>query len=511
MPYFVSQRTVKRSLLLFPIVGGAVIAGICALLLMSLEPLWLTLLCGAGLASLPALLVKDPIRYWLALFLLVLPLNLSKAFGGQERLASLLETVGGTWGSNTLILQASDLPLFMLLALWGIRHALRREPIFFPLISYLPLGYLVWVTLGAVFAPYPWLSFFELIREYKFFVIYLFTINNVDPKTMSKLIIGTLLLGLLLQGGLTLVKYKSQKVENLFVSLGFGQAASVDEGGDAEKYRFESVAEEGSAEEQKRGVGTLPHPTGTAMHLELTLPLALTLFLLEAMRKEKWLYLSLFLLGSGALYTTFSRGGMLGALFSFLVCISVLARRGSLSKTFIVGMLSLTALLTVLTAVKLHSYLTTRPKYLNLHFEHLKTGMAMLQINPITGVGLNNSTFLRPQFTPGGESQIEQVLPIHSHYLLGLIETGVVGFGLYSAFFILLIFEALNRSRSRDFYAAVFAIAILSAYSALALHTIVDYAGGDALQTLLWFYAGLLIAMRRSGPDTQPQLMSPAP
>lgn len=499
---------------LLPIAGGVVISGIAALLLWNLKPIWVALIFAGILASLPALLAKNSMGYWLALFLFLLPLGLAKTLGTQARIDDVLEKVGGTWGYASIIIQLTDIILTILIGIWGVRHWKEKRQFYFPRISYLPLGYLLWTTLGAWFAPYPSLSFFELLREYKYYLFYLFIINNVDPRKMGKAVAAVLLLSLLTQGAITVSKYKSQNVENIFLSLGIGRAAPSDDDEESEKYRFESVAEDG-AEDQKRGVGTLPHPTGTAMHLELILPLALTLFFVSVKSKGngnakvRWIYLFIFLVGAIALYTTFSRGGMLGFLFSTIVCISVLALRGFLTKTFIVWTLCVATMLAPLAAFKLHSYLTNRQEYFSLHVEHIKTGIAMLQINPIMGVGLNNSTLFRPQFTPGGESEIERALPIHSHYLLGLIETGIVGFGLYCMFFIRVMVEAFRRSRSNDFYTATFAISILGAYSALAIHTIADYAGADALQTMLWLYAGLIVVLGRREPDARPILPIP--
>lgn len=508
------QYRVNWKGVLLPIAGGAVISVVAALLLWSLKPIWVALIIVGSLAFLPALLVKDSRVYWLALFLFLLPLGLNKMLGTQARVDDVLEKVGGTWGYTTIIIQLTDIILIILIGMWGVRHWKEKRQFYFPKISYLPLGYLLWATLGVWFAPYPELSVFELLREYKYYVFYLFIINNVDLRKMSKTIIAVLLLSLFTQGAITIAKYKSQNVENIFLSLGFGQAPTSDDDDESEKYRFESVAE-GSTEDKKRAVGTLPHPTGTAMHLELILPLALTLFLAgrknkgNGNAKVKWLYLSIFLVGAVALYTTFSRGGMLGFLFSTIVCVSVLALRGLLPKTFIVWGLCVAAMLAPVASYKLHGYLTTRPEYSSLHVEHIKIGIAMLQINPIMGVGLNNTSFFRPDFTPGGESELERALPIHSHYLLGLIETGIVGFGLYCMFFIRVMIEAFRWSRSSDFYTATLAISILGAYSALAIHVIADYAGADALQTMFWLYAGLIVALRRKEPDALP--ISPIP
>jgi O-antigen ligase len=113
-------------------------------------------------------------------------------------------------------------------------------------------------------------------------------------------------------------------------------------------------------------------------------------------------------------------------------------------------------------------------------------------------VGLNNSTIYRPQFRPGGESQIERSLPLHSHWLLGTIETGFVGVGLFALFFLLVVREAWRATASSDPGVAALALGILGAYSALGFHAIVDYVGSGSLQALIWFYAGVAMTFRRA-------------
>ena len=237
--------------------------------------------------------------------------------------------------------------------------------------------------------------------------------------------------------------------------------------------------------------------------------MALSLFLIGPWRASKWLYLGLCALGIAALYVTFSRGGMIGLAVSVIVCVATAVGRGVIGRRALWVVLGAAALVAPVVAFKAPSYLTAREDYTRAHLGHLEVGTRMIQMSPLMGVGLNNSTPLRAQFTPGGESQIERALPLHSHYLLQAVETGLVGFALYYSFFGLVAIQAFRRCSSRDLPTAALGLGVLGAYAAIATNTITDYVGADALQTFVWFYAGLIVALMREEREERPDLGRP--
>jgi O-antigen ligase len=289
---------------------------------------------------------------------------------------------------------------------------------------------------------------------------------------------------------LTLFRYQFQDFSKVF-DTAFGEW-------EVDYYEPVELAQETSGE-VFRAFGTFHHPNVTAMHFEFTLPLILALLLIATKPRYRWLFSGLFLIGVAALYVTFSRGAMLGFLAGSTAVILTAFPRKDFPRWMLVGVLALGLLVLLpFMAIKLQSYLTTRPEYYTLRIDHLQSGLRMVQINPLLGTGLNNSTLFLPQFAPGGATWQDRAAPIHTHHLLILIETGIVGFGLYYAFFGSLMIRALGFSRAQEFYSATFAIAISGTFAALAVHLIVDYLNIDALQTLAWFYAGLVVSVARS-------------
>jgi O-antigen ligase len=253
----------------------------------------------------------------------------------------------------------------------------------------------------------------------------------------------------------------------------------------------EYVSENGT---RRRGFGTFLHPNATAVFFEILLPLPLALAVTGRTRRSRAWYAALLLFGLTGLVVTFSRGGLIGFVVSGLVCLGLARARGFVSRRVLLGVV--VAVLAI-GAVGIPKYLGTRPEYFAARFDHLRNGIRVFLSSPIIGVGLNNSSPVRNEVVPGGETAVERALPIHSHLLIGLSEAGIVGFALYVGFFALIAREAIRRSRSPHRYIVVFALTTIGAYSALAVHLVEDFMSFDAFHTLLWFYAGLMMAARR--------------
>jgi hypothetical protein len=495
------SRPRHRSALLdsgLPVLGGVVVAFSVALVSEKLPVVWVVLGSAGLLALLPAFVVTDAITYWIVLFLAVLPLNITKIFITEQRAVQTVDAMGATWGFIAPILQLADLPLMAAGILWLLRVAAGRSRFVFPRIAYVALGFLTWATIGALFAPRPMLAFFELIREYKLFLVFLLTVNVVKPKTMGRIVIIVLLAGAVMQSALTLVRFGTQRTGNLF-----GHAF-----GSYETTSFVSRVHEDDQSEDAtlRGFGTLRHPNVTAMHLVLTLPLAMALFLTARGARTRWLAAAIFLFGLAALGTTFSRGGMIGLLAGGLVVLTAAMAAGRLRHRLVAG--AVLAALLAGVALLAPAFIYNRRGAAAVHLQMIETGARMSQINPITGTGLNNSNPFRRFF--GNDTETELLFPLHNYYLLILTETGFVGFVLYFGFFGLIVWKSLALGRSSNVRTAALGLGLAGAFVALGVQVIVDYPNLDALQMLMWFYAGLIVVLGRQ-PAEAPGRPQPQP
>lgn len=489
------------------VVAGAVASGAGALALSQLPFQWTLLVCLGMLAVLPTLIVKDVKLYWLILFLVSLPIQISKNLTNYvvDPLELVMNFGLPPSGNITIKVYPSDILLGALIVQWLLRSMKRKHSVYFPPAGNLALAYLGWAAISSVSQSQSLsLSVFELFRQSIFFLTFLYFANNVDSqKTLNGLAIG-LLLSLLIEEVVTIGKYVVQDTTGGMAGTTLGlvdlaQEESHDIGA--------SVYEEGSLE-LKRSTGTFGHPAHAALFFELLVPLSLILCFTGQTRKYKLLYAVLFILGVAAMMVTFSRSGFLGLTAGMACCLWLAKRCGLVSqRQWLYILLAGLILLSVLSPM-LYNHLMTRPEMFNYRFTLLKQGVAIVESSPILGVGLNNSSAANPEFEPKriyerGLFKQWDFMVFHNHYQILVVETGIVGFLLYMGFFIWTTRNALSCSRSSDWHVASVAIAIVSSYVAVAVHVNGDPFAGNSLNTLLWAYAGVVAAFQKNGEVTK--------
>lgn len=481
-----------------PIIAGACVAGASAVLLAVAEPIWIALLFAALIVLLPSLVVAEPMTYWFIVFLAVLPFDIAKMFGEQATAFGRLETYGATWGgvAPALSLHLLDLALIPLFGVWLLGKLRRRESIRFPRIGFIPLAYLCFTTVTAFVAPYPYYAFIKLIQMWTFFGIYVFAVDAVDLRKLGRPMLVILMLTLSMQGAVTAARYALQADETA-LGAAFGQTSKYDYIRKNEEAISVTAGESDSA---TRGRGTFGSPNATAMHIELLMPFAVALLLLERSRRRRTFYAAIIALGVIGHLATFSRAGILALIASTAVCCCIAAFRGWIPRRLLPALVGGALLAGALLLPFLAGFLSTRPEFLSIHIDHLKQGIQVAMHHPIFGVGLNNASVVRPYLVPEGLGHGENLLPMHSSYLIALSETGLVGATLFIGFFAMATLEAFRRSASSDTTTRIFSLGILGALVAMSIHNITDVAGPHALQAMWWLYAGIAIG---SAPDAK--------
>jgi hypothetical protein len=474
-----------------PIAGGTCIAAL-SVGLMKVSPIWTAMLIGAALVLIPALVVKDRMRYWLVLFLLTLPFDVTKMFMESERAIAVVETLGAPGGPMSPYLHLIDLAFLPLFGTWLLGKIRRKERIWFPGIHWLPLAFLSLATVTALVAPIPYFAFLGILKQAKYFAIYVVAADALDLHRYGRTILVVLLLTLGLQGATTVSRYHFQYFKPLF-GQALGRTAE-DVRGEGEGTRRVETDAPGSLD---RGFGTFYHANTTALHLELLLPFALILALGSRSTRQRAAYAGLFLVGAAGHFVTFSRAGLGAFLLSIAICLILASIRGVIPRRW-VPLLAGVAALAILALVPVAAqYMQTRPSETAFHADHVRHGLAIALEHPWFGVGLSNSSFVR-SFVVGRDLFYGgHLLPIHSQHLIILSETGVIGYVLYVGFFVLVALEALRRSRSNQLIVRTFSIGIVGAFSAVFVHVTTDWLGFEAAHVMMWLYAGLIVSMRR--------------
>jgi O-antigen ligase len=473
-----------------PVVGGILVAVLTALTMKTLPMVWIFLIFTGLIVLLPTFIVKEPKLYWLAIFIFTLPLHITKMIGDSDKVVNIINAQGLPWGSLPgLLIYLSDLPFLILMSIWLFDVFKNKKKIYFPKLNFIALAFIGWSSLSLLRAPYPVFGIFELIRQIKLFIIYVYITNNIDSKKAIKIIVAFLLVGAFIQGTMVLSTYSFQKTSHVFGDI-FGDR-------EAAKYYsgLQDVVHEGGPE-IRRGTSSIGKGGDVAKFFEFVLPLAFISILTRSGIKYKFLYSTVFMISLLGLYFTFSRGGLIGAAISLLVCLFLAFKRALLSRKWLVIFLFISIICTLVAAPVLYDYFTGRPKSFDKRFELYKSGIAIVADHPVFGVGLNNNTYVISKYTPG-ELYAKYILPIHNHFLIIAAETGIPGLIFFLWFFLVIIKKAYWYSKSKDIYIASLAIGIFAAYIAITTHMFVTMISIDVLQTLLWLFAGLIIVFDR--------------
>jgi O-antigen ligase len=476
--------------IIFAIVVGAVIASFIS----SVKPIWLLLVLSGFLAFMPTFLVKDAKPYWLILFIFALQFDVKKYLLDGLK---VLEDLHIDYFQFIFVpeIRLSDLILIILLVLWVHPIIFHKKKFKFPIVGWFAIGFLVWSGLSMFKAPYIYLSSIELLRQCKFFLIYLYIANNIDSKRLVKSILMTLLMALILQGTVTLVRYKLQYFEPFF-GQSFGRSDYI-------SGAMRQLVINPSVGELRASFGTFASGAITGQFLLLLLPIALMFCYKNPVFSRRWIFFPIFVVGFLGIYVTYSKSCLIAFIVEVILCFYFSLHRGHISKTAALILFSLAILTAPILVRELNNYMDRKNENVFIRFEQYKMASLIILSNPLLGVGLNNSTGAEGTYRGRSYSPIDPISqasdsPIHSFFLTLLTEIGIAGFLSYFFFFIYICREAWQLSRSaRDPEIAFFATILLVAIMGLASGILANPLFEDAIQTLLWLYAGIIVAFTR--------------
>jgi len=480
--------------LLLAAAGLGLVISTVVILVFSLS--WQLIAVGAAglLALMPALTMKDAKPWWLTIYLFLLPFEAGKRISNLGQSPEvILNTLGlPPSGDLGIKLHPTDLALLALVIPWLLRVVIRRERIAFPRVGYLLVAYMVWAGISSVIKAESWpLSVAQLAHELKYFVIFVFTVNVLNTQKLMRIAMLALLLGLSLETTVAVTlnilgTSRDRLLEAAHLKV-------------AHEYEFireqESEFDQSDSSRQFRAAGTFGSASNLALYLQLQFALPLVLAFSARSAMERRLSMLLFALSVASLYVSASRSGMFGFALGSATCMYLVLRRGWISKERFTALVAGTLFLALIATPLLFRYMTARPETYKSRFALMREGLQVVAANPLLGVGLNNGTAARLRGTEGQTD--DELFPVHNHYIVLASETGLIGFTLYLAFFAAIALEGVRRSRSEDPSVAAFSIAIVSGYAALATQLMGDHFVGNAQHTLLWFFAGLVVALGR--------------
>jgi O-antigen ligase len=489
-----------------PLFAGAAIAIVMSLVLYGLNKPVLIYLFVAGLVVLiPSAFVKDVPLYWMCIFLFTLQFELKKNLVDGLAVLDALK-IDYMQFVFTPEVRLSDLPLLVMLFLWVHKMGSQGKQLIVPKGSWFALVFLGCAAISAIKAPHFYLSAIEIVRQCKFFIIYLYAASNIGSKKTVKFIFIMLAIALVLQGAVTLGRYQFKYFEPLESLLGVENRMDPQKRDDA--LAIDTQGETGFGfTEARRSFGTLPSPAATTKFCLMAFPIVLMLSLANPLMMHRWIFLLIVPFALFAFYFSFSRTSMVACLAQIALFYWYGMRRGYMTKHIAIYLLGGVLLAGVFSFPKLYDFMTSRYDAVEVRLRQYEVTTNMILSNPVFGVGINNSTGVKKDLTEDSAYIADPLRrsgeqPIHSFYLTLMAETGLVGFLCYMGFFAFTYRDALALSRSaRDREIAFAATILLICFAGIAIGVLTDPLYEDAVQTLLWLYAGIVVALKRLDQD----------
>lgn len=421
------------------------------------------------------LVVGSPKRVILFILAFTVPVYFGKAFitGASYSLAK-----GASINLSDVL--AVLLLLFFLAKLARQRIAIRVFP-------WTTIPALVWLTLSSVSlvaARDGQLVVIQLINMAKLSLLCWVVASSIEDKSDVTFVITGMMLGMLFQA----LVGAYQGITGHPVGLDF-----LTETAEIRK----QVLSEGLV---NRVQGTLGHPNSYAMYLTTVMPFALALLFSTTRPSLKILAGISLCLGGVALIFSLSRSGWTNFLVIISIVLALAVRRKRISLQAAVLVAGTTSLILLGLAFFGPDIILSRLTSANQASAHerialAQTALAIIEDHPWVGVGLNNYNLVIHQYdTTAYASQFV----VHNAFLLIAAETGPVGLTAYLGFLAILLIQAWRIiSRAPDDMVWVAGVGIFSAFVALTLHSMTDYAllGSSQVFTQFWLLAGLTAAL----------------
>jgi O-antigen ligase len=180
-----------------------------------------------------------------------------------------------------------------------------------------------------------------------------------------------------------------------------------------------------------RGYGTFPHPNLLSAFLVISTLFCVYLLYQSENKLQRLIFSTIFFLNLFGLITTFSRAGFLGfgiSLISFGFILLYLYKKLGLGKIIWVSGVVCASILLSFSIFKpfLFSRATISDQSSKDRVFYARTGLKMINNNPILGVGIGESMLHMQQYSPQA-LQPWDIQPIHNYYLLAATELGVPG------------------------------------------------------------------------------------
>lgn len=474
------------------VILGGIICGLFILFLTFLPTKWGVLGVIGMMVPFVAVLTGDVKRFFLAILVFALPIQLDITIRHSGHL-------GGAAG---FIISLFDITLAILYVLWISELVRNKRKInFFPSIS-LPFFLLIGIaTLSMVTASSPKLSLFEIIQVLKMYFGFLYIANNIKSRKEIQFVVVFLLLGLFLESVLGLAQYKFDRplVPSIL--------------GGPEKLGYIRLGSPLS-----RISGTWASYNDFAWYLTFMMPISMSLLFSGIRRIYKWMCGLTLVAGLGALICTLSRAGWASFVVAALIVVLLNFSRTK-GKT---GLNNFTASIAAI-LITVSIVVTVNPQFLNIvnrrtfsddydaaqsRIPQMQVALNIIKTNPLLGVGINNYTEVMHEYDTT-DIKLTSITrhQVHNIFLQIAAEMGIMGLAIFIWLVLMVYKEGLSYIKSSEGTMSGIVVGIIAGTSAFLIHGLVDAASlGNHLFLIFWFFAGIIIAIRKIESQAKPSV-----
>lgn len=425
-------------------------------------------------------------RFLWAILVISLPISVDITLGNTGHIS----------GAAGYVISVYDIVLAFLYLLWMV-EMVQKKSIginFFPGISIPAILLILIAALSMFVAPFPDLSKFELIEMIKMYLGFLYLANNIKNISEVKFIIAFLIFGLFFEGVLGFAQHRYS--EPFWPTL-LGGPRWID----------------------NRVSGTWVSYNDFSWYLTFILPIAMSMLFSQIKPAYKFMCGLAFILGGGSLMWTNSRGGWISfiaaALFVSMFVFNKIKGKYGLIKTYAAIM----AVLIVISPL----YPRFSDKFVGRFFggdrgsaesrlPQNKIAYNIIMDKPFTGIGLNNYTEVVYDYdiTQEGLGTITSQA-VHNIYLQIAAEIGIFGIAVFLWFIFVIYIEGIRYIFLNEGFMVYAIIGMLAGIVAFLTHGMVDTASlGSKLFLFIWFFAGIIFAIKKIKPVTTLILEQPS-
>ncbi len=423
-------------------VGLSVTLAVCVMMIgrSSTTPSLLLLIALLGLAA--VVISGEVRRVLLAVAILDTPLEWDKYYFYREPLGEL-GAIGGYGIGLTTICLVGLYALWLVNWLHNPRERYRKAwRVAWPLLLYVGT-----VGLSVFAASDPTLSLYEIWLLFQTLLLFLYVVANTRGRGEITFLVGVLLVGLLLESGLTFIGMAAgsdgMKVAGLKMDVDHGRAS-----------------------------GTLGSPNTLSSYLVPLLILALSVFTARQMRL-KWLAALALTGGSIALVLTQSRGGWVAFMISLLIWGAIaLHRRWVPIKLVGIGLLGSLGVVAATGGIVIERLTSTDNGAAYSRLPLMRLTWRMIQDRPIFGLGANQYALRLNDYLPGSLAH-EWLYTVHNKYLLVWAENGVIGLLAFLTLLAVFMWRSWRVANSACRYAPL-GLALFAALIGQSAHMFTD-------------------------------------